>query len=122
MTDPILKSLGLTPQKVSELLGKHYTPMKKTPPTVYRLKGEMHHYSEVTKRRIYNLRMMGRTYAEISAMTGIRTRDAQLLFGYLKSTGVYAKEQSLPQQSVSSPVESAPLETQSSSQVQSVRP
>lgn len=122
MIDPILKNLGLTPEKVSDLLGRTYKPMQKTPPTVHRLKGEMHHYTDVTKRRVYNLRMAGRTYKEISEMTGIRTRDAQLLFYYLKSTGVYAKERSQllkPAPSLFEPESSTP---QPSSQDQSVRP
>lgn len=122
MTDPILKSLGLTPQKVSELLGRHYKPIEKTPPTVYRVKGEMHHYTETTKRRVYNLRMIGKTYQEISEMTGIRTRDAQLLFYYLKSTGAYAKEQSQLLKPAPSLFESEPPTPQSASQDQSVRP
>lgn len=122
MTDPILKSLGLTPQRVSELLGRTYKPLDKTPPTVHRLKGEMHHYTEVTKRRVYNLRMSGKTYREISEMTGIRTRDAQLLYYYLKSTGTYAKEQSQLLKPAPSLFEPEPSTPQSSSQSQSVLP
>lgn len=122
MIDPILKDLGLTPERVSELLGRTYRPMQKTPPTVHRQKGEMHHYSDVTKRRIYNLRMMGKTYREISAMTGISARDAQLLFAYLKSTDSYAKEQIPHYESVLSPVQSAAEVVEFASQARSVRP
>lgn len=122
MIDPILRDLGLTPERVSEMLGRTYRPINKTPPTVHRQKGEMHHYSDVTKRRIYNLRMMGKTYREISAMTGISARDAQLLFAYLKSTGSYAKEPVRHYEVAVSLLQSSPLADQSASQVHSVLP